>query len=137
MHPAKFREPLHACCISAWDNPPWSLFGSRSPQALVAAWYWELLTPSCCAVSLEIDPLLSGSGKLGTPWERMHWENASGPFDAEPPGKDDPPAEGEPTFATPGPDEPCEQPPATIAAAASVVTTGPARRIGRSCHARR
>jgi hypothetical protein len=135
MHPAKFRVPLHACCISAWDNPP--LFGSRYAQARWAVSYWDLLTPSCCAVSFGIDPLLSGSGKLVTPSERMHWEKASGPFDAELLGKDDPPAEDDPTVATPGPDGPCEQPPAAIAAAASAVTAGHARRIERRRLARR
>ena len=40
-----------------------------------------------------------GVGEGGHPWERMHWEKASGPFDARPLGED------EPTRATPGPAE--------------------------------
>ncbi len=49
--------------------------GSRCAQALWAAWYWELLTPSCSRLTLG-NPLansllLLGSGYFGTPWDRM------------------------------------------------------------------
>ncbi len=43
----------------------------------------DLLTPSCCSACLENFPLLSGSGKFGTPWARTHrakatcWEAAA------------------------------------------------------------
>jgi hypothetical protein len=46
--------------------------------------------------------LLSGSGKFGTPWERMQWEWATGSFDAELLGDDDADRVDEATFATPG-----------------------------------
>jgi hypothetical protein len=32
----------------------------------------ETLTPSCCGLSFWITPLLLGSGKFGTPFERKH-----------------------------------------------------------------
>jgi hypothetical protein len=72
MHWANPRMPLIICCISAWLTSP--LFGSRCAQAVCAVWYWELLTPSCCAVTFGISPLPLGSGKFGTPWERMQAE---------------------------------------------------------------
>jgi hypothetical protein len=46
-------------------------------HALWAAWNCELLTPSCCRGIFGIEPLLAGSGKARTPWERMHREKAS------------------------------------------------------------
>jgi hypothetical protein len=51
-------------------------------QAVDAASAWELLT-SCRALttaSLWLPPLLVGSGKFGTPWERMQRAYASAPF---------------------------------------------------------
>ena len=50
MHWLNFRMPLSSCGTSAVGN--WSSMpaGSRCWQALSAAWYWELLTPSCCAL---------------------------------------------------------------------------------------
>jgi hypothetical protein len=57
-----------ACC---WNDP---VLGSTFAQALAAAWNRELLTPSCCALVLGSPPPLGGSGKFGTPLERMHWE---------------------------------------------------------------
>ena len=72
MHSAKLRMPRIASCISASLTPP--LFGSRCAHAVWAVWYWESPTPNCCAVPFGIVPLLLGSGKLGTPWERMQAE---------------------------------------------------------------
>ena len=47
-------------------------------QASSAAWYTELLTPSCCAPgNFALLAPASGSGKSGTPRVRMHWEKAS------------------------------------------------------------
>jgi hypothetical protein len=48
--------------------------GSKCWQALRAAWNRESLTPSSCELVFGIAPLLAGSGKPGTPWERMQWE---------------------------------------------------------------
>ena len=74
----EFRIAVRSCCDWAWVC--WPPFGSRCAQALWAAWNWELLTPSCCRLTLG-NPLansllLSGSGNFGTPWERMQWEKA-------------------------------------------------------------
>jgi hypothetical protein len=70
--------------------------------------------PSCGVMASW--PLLLGFGKLGTPCERMHWENANEPLLAELLGVA-PAAEG----------VPLEQAVASIAAAASAVTENPAR----------
>src|SRR6188472_1833148 len=71
---AKSSMPLSVCCT-------WVLVDrSRCAQALWAAWNCELLTPSCCMVTLGIAPLLSGSGNCDTPWERMQPEKARPPF---------------------------------------------------------
>jgi hypothetical protein len=59
----------------AWVG--WPPFGSRRWQSLWAAWKRELLTPSCCRVSLGSSPLLLASGKFSTPLERMQREKAS------------------------------------------------------------
>ncbi|HTA02222.1 MAG TPA: hypothetical protein VK802_17705 [Streptosporangiaceae bacterium] len=58
--------------MRAPPDPP--LVGYRSWQAVWAAWSWELLTPRCCELAFGTPPLLGGSGKFGTPWERMQWE---------------------------------------------------------------
>lgn len=60
-------------------------------QALWADWNWELVTPSCCGVSLGISPLLVESGKFGTPLERMQRERASCRELVDPPAFDEPP----------------------------------------------
>jgi hypothetical protein len=65
------------CSASLGARPP---FGSKRRQELCAAWYCELLTPSCCRLFFGGIPLLSGSGNLGTPFERMQLEKASHPF---------------------------------------------------------
>src|SRR6476660_8904792 len=57
-------------------------FGSRCRQALCAARNRELSTPSCCSPTFGIAPPRPGSGKLGTPPERMQWEKASACADA-------------------------------------------------------
>jgi hypothetical protein len=72
MHRAKFSMPLIICGTWAWVG--WS----RCAQALWATWNWELLTPTCCEVTLGTPPLRVGSGKFGTPCERMQWEKATG-----------------------------------------------------------
>ena len=61
----------HCWSELALSDPP--LAGIRCWQALWAAWSWVLLTPSSCAVAFGGTPLV-GSGKFGTPWERMQWE---------------------------------------------------------------
>src|SRR5580704_10110855 len=76
MHPANVLMSLHDCCSSAWVGPL-PPFGSRCPQAWVAALYWELLAASWFRVALGNPPLLLGSGKFGTPRERTHWAYVS------------------------------------------------------------
>jgi hypothetical protein len=73
------------CAAGYWSFVP---TGSKCTQATSAAASWELLTPSCSEVGNF--PLPVGSGKLSTPWDRMHWANRRGleevatlpPFDA-------------------------------------------------------
>ncbi len=60
----------------------------------MAAWYWERLTPSCC--QLGNLSLLWGSGKFGTPFERMQPAKASSWEVCDPPALDEPPADGLP-----------------------------------------
>jgi hypothetical protein len=55
------------------------VFGSRCWQAPWATRNWGLLARGI-TLSLGIWPLLLGSGKLDTPWERMQREKASAPF---------------------------------------------------------
>src|ERR1700731_915692 len=77
MHALNCRMPASRTGTSAAGY--WSLVpaGSRRWQPFSAAWYWELLTPSCCAVgNFALVAPASGSGKFGTPFERMHWEKA-------------------------------------------------------------
>jgi hypothetical protein len=88
MHWLNARMPTSSCCTSAEENRWSGPAGSRFWQAFAAAWYWEPLTPSCCAPGNFL--LLDGSGKFGTPFERMHWAKASSE------GPDDAPAFGEP-----------------------------------------
>ena len=71
MHRAKSSMPLVIRGTWAWVG--WS----SCAQALWAAWSWEVLTPTCCGVTLGTPPLLVGSGKAGTPCERMQWEKAT------------------------------------------------------------
>jgi hypothetical protein len=80
MHRANVRMSLHDCCSAARVGRPPGPFGNRCMQALWAAWSWGLLTPSWCGVSLGIPPVLLGSGKFDTLWERMQREKASAPF---------------------------------------------------------
>ena len=88
MHRANFRSSVSCCRCWAWDG---AWYGHRRWQARWAVWSRELLTPSCSMSSLGICPLLSGSGKFGMPWERMHREKATGIGEFA-----DPPAFGEP-----------------------------------------
>ena len=86
MHTANLRPEVSIRCTTACGQSPasthcWAcccndppVAGSRRWQALWPAWSWEVLTPSSCALTLGSVPLLSGSGKFGTPWERMQWE---------------------------------------------------------------
>ena len=87
MHWLNARMPTSSCCTSAAENWWPGPAGSRFWQAFAAAWYWESLTPSCCALGNLL--LLDGSGKFVRPFERMHWAKASSE------GLDDPPAFGE------------------------------------------
>ncbi len=67
------QSPVSSHCWSeALSAPP--LFGYMCWQARWAAWSRELLTPSACASALGSCPLLSGSGKFGTPCGRMQRE---------------------------------------------------------------
>jgi hypothetical protein len=86
MHWENFRSCVITCCTMACGQSPVSshcrsealsdppLFGYRGWQALWAACNWELLTPKSCASPFGIAPPLPGSGKVGTPWERMQAE---------------------------------------------------------------
>src|SRR5581483_9589759 len=85
-----FRISVSACWTSAAGQSPASrhcrnesalsappVLGSSCWQAARAARSWESLTPNVAASPLERFPLLSGSGKLGTPCARMQVEYAS------------------------------------------------------------
>jgi hypothetical protein len=67
------QSPVSSHCMSEARIAPPSL-GYRRWQARWAVWSWEPLTPSCCASAFGTSPLLGGSGKFGTPFERMQWE---------------------------------------------------------------
>src|SRR5579864_8640215 len=67
-----------------WIDPP---VGTKCWQDRWATWNWDVVTPNDCASPFGRLPLLSGSGKFGTPWARMQAEYATA--DAE---VDDPPA---------------------------------------------
>jgi hypothetical protein len=56
----------------SWIDPP--VVGYKGWQAVSAAWNWESLTPKCCASPLGTPPPLGGSGKFGTPCDRMQVE---------------------------------------------------------------
>src|ERR1700722_9393453 len=80
MQWANFSASPSIDLSSAWVGwPPGERapFGSRYPQAWVAAWYCELLTPSCCGVRFGNTPLLLGSGQFRTPCERTQRAKAS------------------------------------------------------------
>jgi hypothetical protein len=50
-------------------------------QALRAVLNWESLTPSCCRLGFGVrEPMGGGSGKFGTPLERMQRVKATAPF---------------------------------------------------------
>src|SRR5580700_2471179 len=104
MHRAKCSIWLHHWCSAAGLSSMLPVFGSRCWQAFRAVWSWELLTLSCCAVSLGTPPLPLGSGKFGTPCERMQLEKATAERElADPPAFDEPPepvADGPPHPAT-------------------------------------
>lgn len=87
MHWVNSRMALRIACSWAWVAPL-LLLGSRCWQSFSAAWYWELLTPSCCA--LGNFALGCGSGKFGTPCERTQREKARSWEVADPPGFDEP-----------------------------------------------
>ena len=86
MHWLNLRMALVTCCTIAGGQLPVSshcrreapreplLLGYRCWQARWAAWSCELLTPSCCELALGTSRLLGGSGKSGTPLERMQRE---------------------------------------------------------------
>jgi hypothetical protein len=78
MQAANLTMPFSAACTSAWVDLGGFVFGRRCWQALSATRNWGLLA-SGITLSLGIDPLLSGSGKLDTPWERMHRAKTSAP----------------------------------------------------------
>src|ERR1700730_11487012 len=79
MQAANLTMPLSAACTSAWVSVGGFVFGSRCWQALWATWNWGLLARGA-SCALGICPLLLGSGKLDTPWERMQRETASVPL---------------------------------------------------------
>jgi len=64
------RENLSACAETCYCWVAVTV-GHRDWQACCAAWSWELLTPTCCRLTLGIAPPLVGSGNAGTPWVRM------------------------------------------------------------------
>src|ERR1700678_3717205 len=146
MHTVNLSNWARPCaCCAAVGMPP---LGSRFRHVLSAAWNcgdWETVPPT------KIVPPELGSGKLTTPWERMHWAylsmsaplpplmtmTACGPppgaplpaFVAPPPPPPAP-AEGdsvvvvvEPTLATLGDAEP---PPQAAKRRAEATSTSPA-----------
>jgi hypothetical protein len=86
MQAANLTMPLSAACTSAWVVLGGFVFGSRCWQALWATWNWGLLARGT-TLSLGIVPLLLGSGKLDTPWERMQPEKASAPLSCADPAE--------------------------------------------------
>ncbi len=96
MHWLNVRMPVSSSATSAGGN--WSSMptGSRRWQAFSAAWYWELVTPSCCAPgNFTLLRACLGVGKFGTPCERMQWEKATS-WEFAAPELADPPAFVEP-----------------------------------------
>ncbi len=79
MQAANLTMPLNAWCTSGWVDLGGFVFGSRCWQALWAGWNRGLLTRGT-TLSFGISPLLLGSGKLDSPWERMQPEKASAPL---------------------------------------------------------
>src|SRR5690349_17528246 len=81
MQPANLSPAFSISCVSAREQMPaashcsrlllFTVLGSRCWQALWAAWNRELLTLSRCGLVFGSAPLPDGSGKAGTPWERM------------------------------------------------------------------
>jgi signal transduction histidine kinase len=91
MHWLKLRMPLSSCRTSVWFGalPP---FGSRCWQAFWAVWYREVLTPRSCALgNFAVTWPGRGSGKLGTPFERMQREKATSWEFSDPAACDAPP----------------------------------------------
>ena len=74
MHWANFSIAVHDLLHLGLGRAADRRSGAGSGSAFWAAWNWELLTPSCCGVTFGNAPLLLGSGKFGTPWERMQRE---------------------------------------------------------------
>src|ERR1700757_74075 len=79
MQAANRTMPLSAACTSARVAVGGLVSGSRCWQADWATRNWGL-PASGTTLSFGIVPLVSGSGKLDTPWERMQRENASAPL---------------------------------------------------------
>jgi hypothetical protein len=73
------RENLSACARTCccWVA---ETVGHRDLQACCAAWSWESPTPTCWRLSFGTSPPRVGSGKFGTPWERMQREKATASF---------------------------------------------------------
>src|SRR6185437_11216107 len=68
---AKFSRPVMI-------RGSWAWAGWRSDaQAVWAVRKRESLTPTCCGVTLGTPPRLAGSGKSGTPCDRMQREKAT------------------------------------------------------------
>ncbi|MFZ0973356.1 MAG: hypothetical protein WAN22_14090 [Solirubrobacteraceae bacterium] len=75
---ANLTMPLSAAATSAWVSVGAPVFGSRCRQALWATGNCGLLA-SGMIWFFGIVPLLFGSGKLDTPWDRMQLEKATAP----------------------------------------------------------
>jgi hypothetical protein len=77
MQRENFVMSVWICWSTAGDGAtPGPPSGSRCPHALAAAGYLGfVVAPS--SWGFGHDPLLLGSGKFGTPLERMQWEKAS------------------------------------------------------------
>jgi hypothetical protein len=78
MQVANLTMPLSAASTSAWVSVGAPVFGSRCWQVLWATGNCGLLA-SGMIWFFGIDPLLLGSGKLDTPWDRMQLEKATAP----------------------------------------------------------
>ena len=103
MHWLNVRMPLSSNGTSAGGNGRQCRPGAGAGTHSAAAWYRELLTPSCCAPgNFALLAPAWGSGKFGTPFERMHWEKVSSCEFGDPPAFVEPPepaAEGLPAHA--------------------------------------
>ena len=124
MHCANFSS------LARFPDPEFAVPPPRRPaHACRADWYcgefWS--TPSPAVMLNPTDPFCTvGSGKFGTPCDRMHAAYSSA--SASPDTVADADAEADDAPASPGPTDPPEHPAASTPVTASATASGPARR---------